>query len=97
VLKALGFTAAQVRHTVAWQSTALTLAGLVIGLPVGVALGRLLWTVFANQLGVLASPTTPPLYLALIVPAGLIVANLVAAVPALLASRTRPALVLRTQ
>jgi ABC-type lipoprotein release transport system permease subunit len=97
VLKTLGFTAAQVRRTVAWQSTALTLAALIIGLPVGVALGRVLWTAFADQLGVLSRPTTSPLYLALMVPAGLIVANLVAAVPALIASRTRPAVLLRTQ
>jgi hypothetical protein len=95
LLKTLGFTTNQVRRTVACQSTVLTSIALLVGLPLGIALGRLLWTVFANELGTLPRPSTPMLYIGLIVPAGIIVANLVAAIPALLASRTKPALVLR--
>jgi hypothetical protein len=95
VLKTVGFTARQVRRTVACQSTVLTSIALLIGVPGGIALGRSLWGVFANQLGTLAKPSTPKLSLALIVPAGIIAANLVAAVPAFLASRTKPLLVLR--
>jgi ABC-type lipoprotein release transport system permease subunit len=97
VLKTLGFTAKQVRRTVAWQSTTLTSIALLVGLPAGIALGRLLWTVFANQLGTLARPATPKLSLALVIPAGVVVANLVAAIPSFLASRSKPALVLHTQ
>ena len=52
ILRALGFTSWQVRGTLCWQ--ALTLAGiaLVIGIPAGIACGRLCWQVFAHQLGI---------------------------------------------
>ena len=49
ILRALGFTSRQVRATLCWQ--ALTLAGiaLLIGVPAGIACGRLCWHVFADQ------------------------------------------------
>ena len=52
ILRALGFTSWQVRGTLCWQ--ALTLAGiaLLIGVPAGIACGRLCWQVFAHQLGI---------------------------------------------
>jgi hypothetical protein len=52
ILRALGFTSRQVRGTLCWQ--ALTLAGiaLLIGVPAGIACGRLCWQVFAHQLGI---------------------------------------------
>ena len=47
VLRTLGFVRRQVLGALAWQSTALLALALVIGLPVGVAVGRWLWTLFA--------------------------------------------------
>jgi len=49
ILRVLGFTSWQVRGTLCWQ--ALTLAGmaLVIGVPAGIACGRLCWQVFRTS------------------------------------------------
>ena len=97
VLKALGFQPHQVSSTVAWQATLLALVGLAVGLPLGVAIGRWTWSLVANGLGVVNRPVVPLAGLAIIVAAGLLVANLLAALPAWAAGRTQPALVLRTE
>jgi hypothetical protein len=52
VLKAMGMTRRQVAVAVGWQSIAVALTGLIIGIPLGVALGRASWSIFANDLGV---------------------------------------------
>jgi hypothetical protein len=97
VLKTLGFVRGQVRATVAWQATTLVVVALVVGVPLGVAAGRWAWTLFADGLGVVAVPRVPGLVIAAVAVGALAVANLVAAVPAHVAARTRPALVLRSE
>jgi hypothetical protein len=97
LLKTLGFTPGQVRSAIAWQSITVVLVALVIGLPVGTALGRLLWTMLADQIGTVSVPVTPALSLALIVLVAMAAANMAAAIPAVLASRTKPALLLRAR
>ena len=75
-------------------------AGVLIGLalrPLGIAAGRWVWAVFAGRLGVPPRPVTPVLAVTLLVPATIVLANLVAAVPARLAARTQPAAALRTE
>jgi ABC-type lipoprotein release transport system permease subunit len=97
VLKTLGFSRAQLRGTVAWQASVLTLVAVVVGLPIGVAAGRWAWRVFADQLGIVYVPVVPALLVVALVPATLIVANLVAAIPGYLAARTPAAAVLRSE
>jgi ABC-type lipoprotein release transport system permease subunit len=97
ILKTLGFLPNQVRRAVAWQASSFCALALLIGIPLGVAVGRWVWIVFARQLGIVPEPVAPPLGLLLIVPATVIVANLVAAWPARLAGRIRPAVALRTE
>jgi hypothetical protein len=70
---------------------------LLIGLPLGAAAGRWVWTLFTDQLGVTAGPVIPPLPLLLTLVATLLLANAVAAVPAWIAGRSPAALVLRTE
>ena len=77
-----------------WQATTLIAAALVLGIPLGSAGGRLAWSVFSTGLGVEADPVVPAFQLAIAVPAAILVANAIAAVPAFLAGRTRPAVVL---
>lgn len=96
VLKTLGFVRRQILSTVAWQATTLIAVAVLVGMPVGVALGRTAWQVAADQLGVVARPVAPSLLL-LAVPAAVIIANLIAAVPAWTAGRIHPAVVLRTE
>lgn len=97
VLKVLGFARRQVSSTVIWQAT--TLAGLAVlaGLPLGVAAGRWAWVLVADRLGVVPVSVVPALILTLVALATVLAANLVAAVPAWMAARTRPATVLRAE
>ena len=97
VLKSLGFTRRQVSATVVWQSSLIVGIGLVVGIPVGVALGRWLWILFAERLPVLARPSVPVLVLAGLACALIVLANVVAAVPARAAGRTPVAAVLRSE
>jgi ABC-type lipoprotein release transport system permease subunit len=97
ILKTLGFTRGQVSATVTWQATAVMLAILALGLPVGVVAGRWAWALFANQLGVAAEAQVPWVFVASVVPAALLVGNLVAAIPAWSARNTKAVATLRAE
>ena len=97
VLRTMGFLRRQVRGAVAVQATTLTILAFAIGLPIGVILGRAAWTYVANDLGIIPAPIIPLGTLSIAVPAGIVLANLVAAVPARSAAGTKPALVLRSE
>jgi hypothetical protein len=97
VLKTLGFLRRQVLATVAWQATTLATVALLVGLPIGVAAGRWAWVLVNQGLGSPAGPVTPTLAVLAVVPATVLVANLVAALPARAAAATRPAVVLRSE
>src|SRR5207248_1575294 len=81
VLRALGFGRGHVSATVAWQATTLVLVAVVLGVPLGVASGRWAWTVLAQRLGAVVEPVTPTLGVALLMPAALLLGNLVGAFP----------------
>ena len=61
ILKTLGFERRDVRATVAWQATTVAAIGLLVGLPLGVLLGRFAWNIFATELGVVSEPVAPAL------------------------------------
>ncbi len=96
VLKTLGFTTRQLAATIAWQASVIAAIAAVIGVPVGIAAGRQLWTLFARNINAVPQPTVPA-SLILVVATVLILANLIAAIPARIAARTPAALVLRTE
>jgi hypothetical protein len=97
LLKALGFLRRQVSLTVVWQATTLAVLALVVGVPAGIAAGRWIWLAVADQVGVVPEPVLPAALLAVVAAATVLVANLVAAVPAWMAARTHPATVLRSE
>jgi len=97
LLKTLGFTRGQLAAAVAWQSTVIVIAGLVIGVPLGIAAGRWLWLLFARELSAVPHAVIPPASIALAAVAAVVLANLVAALPGQAAARTRAALVLRSE
>ncbi|MGH9243298.1 MAG: ABC transporter permease [Acidimicrobiales bacterium] len=97
VLKTLGFVRRQVAGVVAAQATTVAIVGLVVGMPVGTALGRWAWTVLADSLGVVASPQVPLGVLAAIVAGVVVATNAIAFGPGQLAARTRPGAVLRAE
>jgi hypothetical protein len=97
VLRALGFVRLQVSATITWQGTTLVLVGLAAGIPLGIIAGRSAWSLVADGIGVQDRTTIPLLALGLVVLLALLVVNLVASFPALVAGRIRPAAVLRTE
>jgi FtsX-like permease family len=97
ILKTLGFTRPQVVAAVAAQATTVAAVGLLVGLPLGLGIGRFGWSVFAEGVGVVPEPVTPLGLSALVIPATILLSNLIAVLPARAAARTEPALVLRAE
>jgi putative ABC transport system permease protein len=96
LLKVVGFVNTQVVRTVAWQATTLALAGIVIGVPVGVVAGEAVWKSFANNLGAVPVAVVPVWLVAGLAAGALVAANLIAIGPALVATRSRAGDLLRT-
>ncbi len=97
ILRALGFVRRQVSATVVWQATTVALLSILIGLPLGLALGRSAWILFADWLGVDPDPLVPVVPLVVAVPAAVIGSNLIALLPARAARRIDPAAPLRSE
>ena len=97
LLKALGFTQRQLAASIACQATVASVFGIVVGLPLGVAVGRQLWTLFAHNLNAVPDPTVPVLSVLLVGLGALVFANAVAALPGRSAARTPTGLVLRAE
>ena len=97
LLKTLGFTRMQLAATVTWQSSVSAGVGVLFGMPLGIALGRWLWTLFARGISAVPDPTVPVVPMVLIAVGGLVFANLVAAVPGRIAASTPTALALRSE
>ena len=97
ILKLLGFVPRQVRSAVAWQATTFVTTALVIGLPIGIVIGRIVWAAFERSIGTVVEPVTPWVPIALIIPAAIVLSNVIAAVPAAIAGRMKPAPALRAE
>jgi hypothetical protein len=97
LLKVLGFVRRQVAATVGWQAVTVVLAGLVAGVPLGIAAGKAAWRLFAVNIGVVPVSVVQAVPLILLAAAVLVAAVLLAVLPALLAARSRPADLLRTE
>ncbi len=96
LLKVVGFVNGQVASTVAWQSTTLAVAGIVVGVPLGVIVGQAVWRQFANNLGAVPVSVVPIGLIGLLVAGVLLGANLIAVAPALVATRSKPRDLLQT-
>jgi hypothetical protein len=96
LLKVVGFVNRQVASVVGWQATTLAVAGIVIGVPVGIAIGRSVWLAFANNLGAVPVAVVPVPLIGLLVAGVLVAANLIAVAPALVATRAKAGDLLRT-
>lgn len=96
ILKTIGFTRRQVATVVAAQATTFSLAALVVGIPIGIVAGRWAWSLVASSIGSVSPPVVPGLAIALIVPAAVILAQLIAAGPGWAAAKVAPAVVMRS-
>lgn len=97
LLKALGMFRRQVALSVAWQTTTMAVIGIVIGVPLGIAAGRAVWTAFANNLGIGTQPVVTAVEIALLAVGTLVVANGLAVIPAAIASRSRASSLLKSE
>jgi ABC-type lipoprotein release transport system permease subunit len=97
LLKTLGFTHRQLALAVAWQATTTAVIGVIVGVPLGIVIGRELWTLFARSINAVPDPTIPTLSLAIVGVGALMFANLVAVFPGRGAARTPAALALRAE
>jgi ABC-type antimicrobial peptide transport system permease subunit len=89
LLKALGFVNMQVGATVLWQASTVALVGIVVGIPLGVVVGRAVWNAFATNLGAVPVAAVPVLSIAVLALGVLVVANVLAVVPAVTSARRR--------
>jgi ABC-type lipoprotein release transport system permease subunit len=95
--RSLGLTGRGARSSLRWDAGILTVAGLAVGLPLGVAAGRVAWDLVADRLGVVVAHALPwwaPLVVGVAV---LAVTAVAAELPARAAGRLRPAAVLRAE
>ena len=94
ILRALGFSGRQTGAAVVCQAATMVLIAFLVGLPVGLVVGRWAWTLTVEGIGGSARPVIPLWFLAWI-PIGLVLAALVAAGPAWRAAHQRPVDALR--
>ncbi|HEY5025537.1 MAG TPA: ABC transporter permease [Acidimicrobiales bacterium] len=97
LLKTFGFTRRQLAATVAWQSSVAVGIGAVVGVPLGIVVGRFLWDLFAHEIDAVPAPSVPGLTIALIAVGALVLANVVAALPGRIAANTPTAVLLRAE
>jgi ABC-type lipoprotein release transport system permease subunit len=97
ILRAFGFTPRQVHRAYCWQAVTLAGIALVIGIPAGIACGRLCWQVFAHQLGIIPVTAVPPAALSIMAASWLAAAVALAALPGGTATRTPPARILHRE
>ena len=97
VLKTLGLSGRQLAAIVAWQSSVAVTTGTVVGVPLGIVAGRLLWDLFASGIHAVPAASIPSLLIVGIALGAVALANLVAAVPGRIAAGTQTALLLRAE
>ena len=83
--------------SVAWHASALATAALIIGVPLGIVIGRLVWTAIVDDIGLVSAPVVSISAIGVVVMLVLVVANLAALGPGIAAARSRPANALRTE
>jgi hypothetical protein len=97
ILKTIGFVPSQISAAVAWQATTVAVLAMLVGIPLGIVAGRAVWSAIAHDMGVVVQTQVPWPWIALVVPAVVLVANLLAAGPAAVAGRISATTALRDE
>jgi ABC-type antimicrobial peptide transport system permease subunit len=97
VLQSLGVTRGGVRIMIAAHATVVGIAGLLVGVPIGLVAGRAGWRAITDRVPLTFRSPLTALAVVVIVPVALIAANVLALIPARRASRVKPAMVLRSE
>ena len=97
VLRALGFRPGDARRAVHWQGVLTAAAGLVVGVPLGIVLGRQLWAMIASSVGVAPVPRLSAGTLVVVAAVVLVLGLVLSLGPAWRAGRFHPARTLRSE
>jgi ABC-type lipoprotein release transport system permease subunit len=97
VLRALGLGTSASRSIVYWQATSIAVVGLVIGVPLGIVVGRWGWGEVTARVPLVYLAPTALLVVGLAIPGAVFLANFVAILPAHRVSSLRAAEALRTE
>lgn len=96
-MRAMGMTPGGTRAVLNMQGTAIAFVGLLLGMPLGVAIGRIGWRLVTTRVPLQFVAPLPLASMMVLVPAALVLVNLLAVLPGRRAARLRPAEVLRTE
>jgi hypothetical protein len=96
-LRALGFTARQLRRASAVQGATLAAVGSALGVPLGIVVGRLIWAAHAHSLGVVVSTQTRWSWIATVAFGALVALTLVAIAASHASRHAQPAENLRAE
>ena len=97
LFKTFGFTHRQLAAAVAWQASVVAVIGILVGVPVGIIVGRWLWILFADAINAVPYPSVSVVDVLLVALGTLVLAHLAALIPGRMAARTPTALVLRAE
>ncbi len=97
VVKALGWSRAEVGRSIFWHASFLALPAILVGVPAGVVLGRWGWGVVSHSLGVPSVPVVPLTFLVAIAAVALVAANVLAIWPSWRAAHITAADALRSE
>jgi FtsX-like permease family len=97
VLRALGLRPRQTTAIVRWQAATLALVAVAIGIPLGITLGRVLWSAIARPSNVVVHTDLNVLGLVVLVAAVAALAVVLSIWPGRRAARLRPATILRSE
>jgi hypothetical protein len=95
VLRAVGSTGSQVDAVTAWQAVPFALGALLLGVPIGIALGRRAFALFAQSLAVVDDASVPASTLVVLVTAVLLAAAVAGLTGIAVARRSGTAAALR--
>ena len=95
ILRALGLRPSQAGWVMTWQAAIVAMISIVLGLPVGIGVGRAIWSSVAGRANLVVRPEMPPIALIGVSIGALVVALVVSVWPNHRARRLQPARVLR--
>ena len=95
ILRSLGADGGWITRAVHWQATVLTIVPVVLGLPIGIVVGRLVFLAFADSMGAVDDAAIPFAVVAIGAVAVVFLANAIAVVTSRAARRSAPAVLLQ--
>jgi cell division protein FtsX len=97
ILRSLGADRGWITRAVHWQATVLTVLPVIVGIPLGIVIGRLVFVAFADSMGAVNDAAIPMLSIAVGAVAVVALANGVAAMVSQRTRRQEPALLLQSE